>query len=51
MDDDQMVLLTAAVVIDLLKKQEIGLSSAEGDTCERGWYADSVVRGSRPSAG
>jgi len=46
-----MTLLTFAGVIYLLKKQEFGLSSIEGDTCKLGCYADTVVHGSQPSAG
>ena len=46
-----MTLSTFAGVIDLLKKQEIGPSSAEGDTCKLGRYAGSLIRGSPPSAG
>jgi hypothetical protein len=50
MDDDMMMLPTFAGVIDLLEKQEIGPSSAEGDTCKAGCYADILVHGSQPSA-
>ena len=51
MDDDQMTLPTFAGVTYLLEKQEIGPSSSEGDTCKLGCYADTIVHGSRPSAG
>ena len=36
MADDRMTLHTFAGIIDLLEKQEIGHSSAEGDTCKHG---------------
>jgi hypothetical protein len=51
MAEDQMTLPTFAGVIDLPEKQKIGTSSAEGDTCELWMHADSLVHGSRPSAG
>jgi hypothetical protein len=51
MDDVKMMLPTFAGVTDLLEKQEIGLSSAEGDACKRLCYARRVVHGSQPSAG
>jgi len=35
----------------LLKKQEIGPSSAEGDTCIDGCYALRLGHGSQPAAG
>jgi len=39
MDDDHTMLPTFAGVDHLLKKQEMGFLSAEGDTCERVWHA------------
>jgi hypothetical protein len=45
MDDDIMTLPTFAGVIDLLEKQEIDFSSAEGDTCKAGCYALCLVHG------
>jgi hypothetical protein len=51
MDDDWMTLSKFAGVIDLLEKQEIGLSSTNGDACNDGFYADILVHGSQPSAG
>jgi hypothetical protein len=46
-----MTLPIFAGVIDLLEKQEIGFSSAEGDTCNDGCYASSLLHGSQPSPG
>jgi hypothetical protein len=46
-----MALPKFAGVVGLLGKQEIGLSSTNGDTCKDGCYADIVVHGSQPSAG
>jgi hypothetical protein len=51
MDEDRMMLSTFAGVIDLLEKQEIGLSSTNGDTCQDGCYADVVVHGPPLSRG
>jgi hypothetical protein len=39
MAEYQMTLPTLAGVIDLLEKQEIGFSSAEGDACDARCYA------------
>ena len=39
MAEAQMTLPTFAGVNDLLEKQEIGFSSAEGDTCKAEFYA------------
>jgi hypothetical protein len=51
MADDMMTLPKFAGVAGLLEKQEIGLSSINGDACNDGCYADILVHGSQPSAG
>jgi hypothetical protein len=51
MADDMMTLPKFAGVAGLLEKQEIGLSSTNGDACNDGCYADILVHGSQPSAG
>jgi hypothetical protein len=51
MAEDQMTLPPFAGVIDLLEKQEVGFSSAEGDTCKAGRYALRLVHGPPLSRG
>ena len=46
-----MTLPTFAGVNELLKKQEIGFSYAEGDTCNAGCHALRVVHGPPLSRG
>jgi len=51
MADNMMALPKFAGVVGLLGKQEIGLSSTNGDTCKDGCYALRLVHGSPLSRG
>ena len=51
MSDNMIALPKFAGVVGLLGKQEIGLSSTNGDTCKDGCYADILVHGPPLSRG